>query len=152
MEFTTPTLFTDSLSWGWFRSRAYHLHGKRLPNGSYNSIKKTSAMATIDRWYGRSIKESRVPLSHVLYNKISNQIVTVAQHSSVVKFGVSKTAISRQITTDSSISNGAKLFKDLNDITAVALIRGHRRLLLGTHKGNSVTVWNTNNCKCKSAT
>ena len=42
--------------WGWFRSGAYHFHGKRLPNGSYNSIKKTSAMATIDRWYGRSIK------------------------------------------------------------------------------------------------
>ena len=118
-------------------------------------MKLITASRTLSQWplsvggIAEQTKENQIPLSHVLYNRNFRQIITVVQHSSVLNVWNAETGkFVRIVETESDSREAKKSMKDLNDITAITLDHGHRRVIIGTHKGNALTVWNTSNCKC----
>jgi WD40 repeat protein/putative methionine-R-sulfoxide reductase with GAF domain len=94
-------------------------------------------------------KEYRPPMSHALYNQNFCQVITVTVHDNTFRVWDIQTGkyVSSVATAEQDATRDLFL-KDLTDITALALDHGHRRLILGTHKGDCVTVWNTSNGQC----
>jgi WD40 repeat protein len=114
-----------------------------------------TASRTLSKWpvsrggIAEQTKECRVPLSHALYNRNFRQVITVMQHDSTIHlWDIETGAYLFPVATVDPEASKDKYLLDLTDITAISLDDGHRRVLIGTHTGDKVTVWNTSNGKC----
>ena len=114
-----------------------------------------TASRTLSRWpvsrggIAEQTKECRVPLSHALYNRSFRQVITVRQHDSTIHiWNVETGEFLFTVATAKLEIRKDEYLQDLADITSITLDDGHRRVLIGTHTGDKITVWNTSNGKC----